>query len=176
MNYLDIILAIPLIWSVYRGFTKGLIISVATLVALVGGIYGAIHFSQVAAVYLENWFSPDPRYLPLIAFTVTFIVIVALVHLLAYILDKIVTAVALGIVNRLAGAAFNLLKMAFILSVILSLLNYLGNFKSVIPEEQKSNSLLYNPISKFAPSIFPYLNFDSLKEKITDENVNERNV
>ena len=45
MNYIDIILAIPLVWAVYRGFTKGFIIEIASLIAMVLGVYGAIHFS-----------------------------------------------------------------------------------------------------------------------------------
>ncbi len=33
----------------------------------------------------------------------------------------------------------------------------------------KNNSLLYKPLSNFAPMIFPYLNFDKIKEKFEEE-------
>jgi membrane protein required for colicin V production len=165
MNYLDIILAIPLLWTIYRGFTKGFILSLASLLALLLGIYGAINFSDLLAAPINNLLHPDPKYLQIIAFAVAFILIVLIVHLIAFFLDRLVKAVALGFVNRMAGVLFNLIKMAFILSVIMSLLDYLGQHKSLIPQKDKEESVLYIPISKVAPFIFPYLNYDELKKK-----------
>jgi membrane protein required for colicin V production len=168
MNYLDLILAIPLIWAIYKGFTKGLIFSVASLLALILGIFGAIHFSGITSVFIESWFHPEERYLKLISFSLTFIIIVIGVHLLAYFIDKVIKAVALGIINRLAGLIFNLIKMAFILSVLLSLINYINHFSSFIPEKDIEESVLYKPVSSFAPAIFPYFKFEDLKEKYQD--------
>lgn len=168
MNYLDLILAVPLIWAVYIGFTKGFIFSIASLLALFLGIFGAIHFSDITAVFIESWFHPEPRYLNLISFAITFIIIVIGIHLLAYFIDKVVKAVALGIINRLAGVLFNLIKMAFIVSVVLSLVNYLNRFSGFIPEEDIEESILYKPVSSFAPAVFPYLRFEELKEKYQD--------
>ena len=176
MNYLDIIIAIPLLWSVYKGFTKGFIITLASLIALIAGIYGAIHFSHITGVYIDTWFSPKPEYLFLVSFSFTFLLIVAVVYLIAYILDRIIHATGLGIINRLAGVVFNGLKMALILSVIISLFTYIGNIKPIIPENDKEESILYGPISKIAPAIYPYLNFNRLKEKIQDQDSQTKRV
>ncbi len=54
MNVLDIILAIPILWLAYKGFTKGLIIEISTLAALVLGIYASLHFSYITADFLRN--------------------------------------------------------------------------------------------------------------------------
>ncbi len=166
MNYLDIILAIPLVWAVYKGFTKGLIFSVASLLALILGIYGAIHFSFIVEEYVKAWFHPGEKYLVFISFSITFLLIVIIVHMVAWAADRLIKAIALGIVNRLAGVVFNVIKMAFILSVILSLVNYLNSFRHFIPDEDREESLLYGPVSGFAPAVFPYLKFDELKEKL----------
>ena len=171
MNYLDIILAIPLLWAVYKGFTKGLIFSVASLLALILGIYGAIHFSFVTECYIQKWFHPGEKYLAFISFGSTFVLIVIIVHLVAWAIDRLVKAVALGIVNRLAGVVFNVVKMAFILSVILSLVNYLNSFSHFLPEKDQEESLLYKPVSGFAPAVFPYLKFDEIKHRL--ENTEE---
>ena len=83
-HILDIVLALPLIWGAYKGFKKGLIIEITTLIALVAGLYGAIKFSDLTAVYLqENW-TIDERYMPILSFAITFIAIVILVNLLLY--------------------------------------------------------------------------------------------
>jgi membrane protein required for colicin V production len=44
LNLLDIIILIPLLLFAYNGYKKGLIIEIATLIALVLGIYASIHF------------------------------------------------------------------------------------------------------------------------------------
>ena len=46
MNVLDIIILVLLVLGLINGFRKGLFVEVASLVALVAGIYGAIHFSN----------------------------------------------------------------------------------------------------------------------------------
>ena len=168
MNYLDIILAVPLLWSAYKGFTNGFVITLASLLALVGGIYGAIHFSAFTAVYLSKWFHPEPEYLTLISFAITFLLIIALVYLIAFLLDRIIKATGLGIFNRLAGVIFNTLKMILILSVLLSIINMGGKVKSIIPEKDKEESILYGPVSGIAPAIFPYLKFDHLRKQIKE--------
>ena len=49
MNKIDIILLIILGFGLVRGFMRGLIIEMASLLAIVVGIYGAIHFSFFTA-------------------------------------------------------------------------------------------------------------------------------
>ena len=165
MNILDLILIIPIAWALYRGVTKGFIYSIASLLALFFGIFGAIHFSFFAEGYIQEWFNLNPKYLPLASFLVTFILIVTGIHILAFVFDKVIKAVALGIINRIAGGLFNVVKVAFILSVLLSVINYLDTFSNIIPADKKENSILYSPISSFAPALFPYLRIDDLKER-----------
>ena len=49
MNYLDIIIVVPLLYGLIKGFSNGLIKEVTTLTALLVGVYVAIKFS----LYLE---------------------------------------------------------------------------------------------------------------------------
>jgi len=160
MNYLDIVLGLPLLWAVYRGFTKGLIISVATLAALILGVYAAIHFSSFFAEYLNNWFHPSPKNLRILSFAVTFVLVVILVRLIGWGLDKLIKAVAMGFLNRFLGVFFEMVKWVFILSVIISLMDSSDRTKNLISEKYKDESALYRPVSKLAPIVFPYLRFD----------------
>ncbi|WP_304131463.1 CvpA family protein, partial [Mesonia mobilis] len=45
MNLVDVVIVIILILGFVRGAMRGLIVELASLVALIAGIYGAIHFS-----------------------------------------------------------------------------------------------------------------------------------
>ena len=169
MNYIDIVIAVPLLWGLYKGFSKGLVKSLATLVALVIGIIGAIKFSGITSVILANNLNLSVKYLPLISFAVTFIGIIILVHLLARIVDKLMKAIALGGINRIAGAIFGLIKYAFIVSIILIGLNYIDNRISFLPKDKITNSVLYKPLSLFAPAIIPYIDLEKLKSNVENQ-------
>jgi len=71
MNYLDIVLCIPLIWGAWRGLIKGFIIEVSTLIALGLGIYGGIHFSDLVASGLSTFIDVQGNILHLISFALT---------------------------------------------------------------------------------------------------------
>ncbi len=175
MNTVDLVFAILLLWAAYRGFTKGFIVQLATLAALLLGILGAVVFSDFTSGLIIKKFDVSGQYLPILSFALTFIAIVIAVHLFAKALNKLIDAIALGIVNRLLGVLFSLLKTAFIVSIVLVLVNKVDNKYNFIPNETKEKSLLYKPLSNFAPMIFPYLNFDKIKEKIEEE-TNEAGV
>jgi membrane protein required for colicin V production len=166
LNYFDLIFAILLLWSAYRGITKGFLIMAASLAALVLGVWGAIRFSDFTATLLIQNLDLQSKYTALIAFAITFIAIVIGVHLLARTLDKLVKAVALSFVNKLAGLLFAVLKTAFLISIVLVILNSIDRRAPFIPREHKENSLLYSPLSKLAPVIFPYLDFEDIKSRI----------
>ena len=172
MNTVDLVFAILLLWAAYRGFTKGFIVQLATLAALLLGILGAVLFSDFTSGLIIKKFDVSGQYLPILSFAVTFIVIVIAVHLLAKALNKLIDAIALGIVNRLLGVLFSLLKTAFIVSIVLVLINKADNKYNFIPDETKDESLLYKPLSNFAPMIFPYLNFDKIRDKFEEEKSN----
>ena len=173
INYFDLVIAILLLWSAYKGFSKGFLIMAASLAALVFGVWGAIHFSDLTADFLIKNLNLQGKYTALIAFAITFIGIVIGVHLIARMMDKLVKAVALGIVNRIAGLAFAVLRTAFLVSIILVILNSIDQRAPFIPDEHKENSLLYKPLSKFAPSIFPYLNFEDIKGRMNRPQIQE---
>lgn len=155
MNALDIILAIPLLYGIYKGFTKGLIVEVGSLLALILGIYGGIHFSEAVAAFISKHIDVNAAYLPLISFSVTFICIILLVHLLTRALTKLLKAIALNIPNKIFGAVFGLLKVGFIISVVLVIVNSVDEKVNFIKSEHKEGSILYSPLSSFAPTVLP---------------------
>jgi len=136
---------------------------VASLAALILGIFGAIKFSYMTSDFLVEKFDMTTQYLPLISFAITFVIIVVVVHLMAKALDKLVKAIALGFVNRLLGVLFGVIKTAFILSIILVILNTIDRKTHFLPEDKIEESFLYKPISAFAPLIFHDLNFESIR-------------
>ena len=155
MNYLDIVLSIPLLLGLYKGLKRGIIKELASLLALIFGIYGAVHFSEQLQPILQANTSIDDSSLSIITFAVTFVVIALLVRLLVLMLDKIIKLVALGMISRLLGGFFGMLKTSFIVSALLLVFNTIDYHLELISGEQKKNSFLYQPISEMVPLLLP---------------------
>jgi len=139
---------------------------IASLAALLLGIFGAIKLRPVFASFLDSVFNISPDHMNVIAFAVAFVTIVLVIHLIAFLVDKLVKAVALNFVNRLLGMAFGLLVTAFVISMILWPINQVNAEKQIIKPKHIEGSLLYKPLSKFAPAVFPYLKKQEWKQYV----------
>lgn len=168
MSYLDIIFVVLFAWSAYKGFTKGFILQLATLAGLLLGIYGALKFSDYTAGFLSPKLDVNEQTLSIISFALTFIIILLAVILIGKLIEKFNEAIELGLVNKLLGVLLSMVKMGFIISVLLVLVNKADNKYNFIPNNTKEKSLLYKPLSNFAPMLFPYLKFDKLREKFKE--------
>ncbi len=159
MNFIDVIIIIPIIWGVYKGFTKGLVMQVATLFAFGAGIWVAHNFSSK----LQTWLNLEWKYAPILAFSILFLGVLLLVWMVAKFVTARVSDVSLGLVNRLAGAAFGALKFALILSVLIFVLDSVEKSYPTIEIKTKDESLLYRPVAKIAPMLIPGLEAKKFK-------------
>lgn len=158
MNFLDIVICIPLVWGLYKGFSKGLILEAATIVAFGLGVWGGIHFSDFLAGYLHkhwNWNSP---YLPIVSFALVFLGIIVLVFFFAKLVQRLTDSMALTAINKIGGAVFGALKFALIWSVVIFMLDAVQESYPMISFKTKEESLLYKPLGKVAPALIPSLN------------------
>jgi membrane protein required for colicin V production len=157
MNVIDIVLCIPLVWGLYKGFTKGLIVELASLVAFGLGIWGAYHFSAYTATVLKDKLNIHSPYLPIISFSLTSLLIIIAIFFLAKLIQKFAEGMALGTVDKIAGALFSALKYALLLSVCIFVLDAVEKKIPIISPKTKEGSFLYKPIGNFAPFIIPKL-------------------
>lgn len=157
MNWIDLIIVVLLIIAIVRGFTDGLVREVASLAALILGIWGAIKFSSFTAGKLYEWFDMSGQFVGLIAFLITFGVIVVIIHFIGIIADKVIDAASLGFLNRVLGMVFGFFKSVLILSVFFVILNAIDARRNFLPEEAIAQSKFYIPIADIAPLIFPVI-------------------
>ncbi len=155
MNTIDIIFGIILILGAIKGFKKGLFVELASLIGLIAGVYGAIHFSYFVGDWLVEKTSWGEQTIKLTAFAITFIIIVLVVSLAGKLLTKVADFAMLGIINKLAGTVFSILKYAFLLSVVLMFVDAAGRYISIIGEDNKEESILYPYVQPFAPYLMP---------------------
>jgi membrane protein required for colicin V production len=166
MNSIDIIICIPLIWGLYKGFTKGLIVEAATFVAFGLGVWGGIHFSDLVAKKISEYFNWNSVYLPIISFAFTFLAIIILVYFIAKLVQRLAEGMALGIFNKTGGAIFGVLKFAMIMSVIIFMMDAIEKSYPIISFKTKEGSVLYKPLGKVAPMLIPSLSKSRIGELI----------
>lgn len=173
MNYLDIIILVPLIWGVYKGFNRGLVVEVASLAALVLGVWCALHFSEFTAKILINNIGLEisANYLSPISFAVTFLVVAIVIVAVSRMLDKLLSAISLGGINKLFGAVFGGAKVFLIMSILVFFVNGIDKRTNFIQEEKKSESLLYLPLISFIEQMLPKLDIDEIKKSVPQVNI-----
>lgn len=155
MNFIDIVFAALLGLALYKGIKNGLFVELASLIALLAGIFIALKFSGFAKSILEGNVSWNPKYIEITAFALTFIAVVAAIHLSAKLLTKIADFAFLGWVNKLAGAGFSMLKTILALSIVILLFEKINVNNMITSQETLDESMFYNPIKKVSEFIYP---------------------
>ncbi len=168
MAILDIVLGILLIWGLYKGLKNGLFVEIASIIALIAGIYGAIHFSYIAGDYLEEHMQWNEQYMNIASFIITFIAIVILVHIAGKLLTKFADFAMIGFLNKLAGALFGALKVAVITGALLVFLDRMNNTLSFISDDAKKESILFEPIKEIGAFVFDTVLKEKQEEKATN--------
>lgn len=157
MSVLDIVLIVLILFGLVRGLMNGLFVEIASVVALIAGVYGAIHFSHYAATFIGENSEWTENTIQIVAFASTFLIIVLAITLAGKALTKLASFAALGIVNKLLGALFGALKITLILSVVLNIFDGMNSKIPMTDEKRIEDSVLYSPVKALIPAIFPII-------------------
>jgi membrane protein required for colicin V production len=178
MNVLDAVLLAFLAFGLIRGFWRGFFVEIASLVALVAGVYGAFHFSDFATVFLKEKVDWNENTINIVAFFGTLILIILAIGLAGKALTKIADFAALGLINKLLGALFGGLKIAVILSVLLIVFEKMNRNILFTTEEDKQESVLYKPVKSIIPLIFPKIivNGKPIGEDLVEDETKQNEV
>ena len=155
MNTFDIVLLGLLLFGFIRGLMKGLFVELASLIALIAGVYGALHFSHFAGNFLKDSVQWEEKYISIVAFAVTFFIIVIAIALLGKIFTKMANFASLGVLNKLLGGIFGILKFGVILSILLIIFDKLNRTIPFTSKDITKESVLYEPVRDLAPMLFP---------------------
>nr|WP_315145166.1 CvpA family protein [uncultured Flavobacterium sp.] len=167
MSILDIFLGVLLALSIFQGIKNGLFVELASLVSLILGIYVAIKFSFLAKIMLSGLVHWNPKTIQIVAFLITFLVVVVAISLIAKFLTSVADFAQLGVINKLGGGFFRLLKTILILSIFLNLFEKINFNNTFARKETLDKSLFYRPIQKTAGFIYPSIEkwYEDLKKK-----------
>ena len=172
MNWLDWTLLILIGAAAVKGFFRGFVVEIASLVAVILGIWVATRYNARVAA----WVGMDAQH-EVMSFILTFIGVLIIVHLLAKVITKAMDMAMLGLPNKVAGTLFGAIRSAFVLSVVLNILMARAEVTGIVPKETLENSTLYTPLRAFAPFIVPALSdtrwvqdaIDAVKNRTEEE-------
>ncbi len=152
----DIVIVAISVLAFADGLRKGIISELATLVALIVGVYGAARFSPLTEQIIAPFLGDIPT--RLVAFGVTLLLIVMAVHALSRLLTKLLRAMSLGMINRLAGGLFCTAKVLLIVSCCIGLLNRIWpGDEGFLSEAEKDEMMTYRFVESFSGFVFPYI-------------------
>ena len=150
---LDIIFAIILVLAVIKGYQRGLIVGLFSLISVIIGLAAAVKLSTVVASYIGEAVKVSEEWLPVIAFIVVFIVIVVLIRLGANAIEKAIEVVMLGWVNKLAG----ILLFVIIHTLVFSVLLFYAEQLKLIQQATIDKSVTYSYIQPWGPKVIECL-------------------
>lgn len=146
MNWLDILVFIPLAWFGFKGLKNGLVRELASVAALILGIWVTINFSDKVASLVG-----DSATVKVIAFVLTFIAVLVIVYFIGMLVEKIIKLVIPGFINNLFGLLFGVCKVLIVFSVFLYFINIVDVKERIIKHNVKENSFFYRYIEKIVP-------------------------
>ncbi len=176
MNWIDIVIILPLLWALYSGWRNGIIIQVGVIAGLVVGI-ALTYFLGSSLLEWMNVTNPVGVAITYVAIAGTALILVVIV---ARTISGAFNAAGLGIVDQLGGALLSLLKVGLIVSVALCCFQWLNNKKEIVAEKTLDNSMLYRPMVKLTSYAFPFM--ELAKDKIDqwhrqdDKRVDEQQI
>jgi len=153
MTFIDFIILSFLVIFIIRGYQKGFIITLATFAALILGVYLAVHFSNYLDGFLLNNFKPSRTWLPILSFTITFLIVVIGVFVVAKLMEKIVDVIGMGFLNHLGGAILGFTKGIIFCSIVLFIVTSMDTKEKWITKEDKQGSFIYRNVSAVFPKL-----------------------
>lgn len=146
---IDIIFLAFMAMAIFKGFQKGLIIAVFSIVGFIVGLAAALKLSSLVAVWLGESTTINVRWLPFIAFILVFIAVVLIIHWGAKLIEKAVELAFLGWVNKFAG----ILLYGVLYSLILSVLLFFAVQMHVFTAQTIEESRIYAYIQPWGPKV-----------------------
>jgi membrane protein required for colicin V production len=116
---IDILFAVMMLIAIFKGYSKGLIVAVFSIIAFIVGLAAALKLSAVVATYLQKNIQVATKWLPFISFTLVFFVVVLLVNWGGKLIEKTFKMALLGWVNKIGGIVLYATLYSIIYSIFL---------------------------------------------------------
>lgn len=152
MNLFDVLTILVLVWTIFTGWRSGLVSQLLGLVGIIGGAILAVAYgAEVGKVLGLN-----ESYSVIAGFLITFVVAMIVVSIVSRMLARVLSAIGLGWVNRILGAAFSVLKGVLVLSMLYAAIFSLNEQFGFIDPAIFEQSLSFDVVREAAAPLMEY--------------------
>ena len=153
MNLLDLLILVGLAGGLIIGLRSGLIKQALSFVGMLVAFVLSLHLMTPVGEMAAGSLGISEDIAPLVGFVLVFLGVQVVVFGLTKLLEAVVGALKLSVVNRLLGGAVGAFKACLVLSVVFLVLGYV----SVPSEDTRDASGLYTPVSTVLPTAWGYV-------------------
>lgn len=146
---LDIIFFILMMLAIYKGYSKGMVSTLFSFLAIVIGLVIAFKFSAVVATWLQTSTNISTYWLPFLSFIIIMIAIIIIAKITTGIIQKVFQLAMLGWLNKLLGILIYVSLYMIVLSGFLFFLEKMTILKSTT----LNNSNVYSIVQPIAPKM-----------------------
>jgi len=150
LDFIALTLAILLF---IRGYRKGIIVALCSVLAVLLGITCALSLSAKLSVFLLERGFVSSSWAPMLSYAILFIGVIWLVRFLAKLIDNASSAILLGWVNKSIGGVLYVAIGMIIYSSVL----WMCNSAHLIAPETIVQSQTYKYLSPIAPWVFDHI-------------------
>ena len=118
MNWLDVLILLPLLVGLVRGLMRGLISEIIAFVVVILGVLGSRFAAPPFSAWLLKQFAWPEGVCDVVAYVLLFLAIAIVLSILARLLTKFLRAIHLGWANRLLGGLFGLCKYGILVLIV----------------------------------------------------------
>jgi membrane protein required for colicin V production len=176
INTIDILCLIILGIFCIKGFFRGIIIEVFTLLGLLVAYIVAVREMSTIENWITQWIHIPPLVASTLAFLIIFLGIGFLFRWIAMLLRGMAKWTIIGWADKGGGFLFGLFKGALITSLVLLLISLIPFSRGF--ERESERSVLYKPLRSVAPAVFNFVIrtfpsakdfYEEVKESLTDK-------
>ena len=145
---IDLLFLLLMALAIFKGYTRGLVVAVFSVIAMVAGLAAALKLSVVTAAWLKDAMHIAAKWLPVLAFILVFVTVVLLVRLGAIAIEKTMQLALLGWANRIGGILLYMIVYTLIMSVAL----FYADKLNLLSPETIAASRTYSFIKPWGPT------------------------
>lgn len=175
MQTIDLLILIPLLYGTFKGYKRGFLIEIVSIVAFVISVLVAFKFMAESTNFIAKYIS-NPltvRLLPYIGFAVLFLPIVFFINKIGWLLRSSTKSSLLGSFDTFVGALVGLITWSFGVSIVFWLIS---SIDIKIADNQLDKSILHPIIKPIAPKVistvtdfYQKTDFDLPVDKFSDK-------
>ena len=148
MSYLDLFFGLIITWGGYSGYSKGIVKELSSVLGIIMGIFFAKNYYPYLDLKLHQTFESEAGFISILSLILIFLFTIMVFKIIAKLLTKFLKKIALGLLNKIVGSVFGIIKSILFLCVIIFIFSKINNLVGIIESQKLDQSFFYSKIDK----------------------------